>query len=126
MDKNILAFVQHKSDCDHMQPMWHQGPCDCGLYAMLTNLRTVGLSTDVKSTISLLTLYTLLEVCPDLINDWLTTTKTTIPMELFLCKKCGFGLAEKKSDIQGWDGFCSNCGIIGQNQVGDLVFSVAK
>jgi hypothetical protein len=27
----LLAYVQHKYNCDWLQPMWHQGPCDCGL-----------------------------------------------------------------------------------------------
>jgi len=31
----LMTYVQHKPRCDALQPMWHQGPCDCGLVAVL-------------------------------------------------------------------------------------------
>ena len=40
-DPNLVAlfrYVQHKSNCDWMQPMWHKGPCDCGLRALIEQL----------------------------------------------------------------------------------------
>lgn len=123
MDKDILAFVTHKWDCDHLQPMWHQGPCDCGLYALLDKLRATGLSANVRSSISLLTLYTLQEFRPDLMADWAAANKTKLPDVLYLCRKCGYSIAEKQPDIQGWDGYCYNCGMIAQSQVGELAFS---
>jgi len=39
--------------------------------------------------------------------------------QLYKCLKCGGNTAEKQPDIQGWDGYCSKCGMIAQNQVGD-------
>jgi hypothetical protein len=30
--------VQHKYDCDWLQPMWHKGPCDCGLKQLIQQL----------------------------------------------------------------------------------------
>lgn len=123
MDKDILAFVFHKSNCEYLQPMWHQGPCNCGLYALLDKLRSTGLSANVRSSISLLTLYTLMEVCPKLVDDWISTSKTRMPEELYMCRKCSYMIAEKQPDIQGWDGYCHNCGMIAQTQVGELAFS---
>lgn len=122
MDKDVLAFVCHKSNCDYLQPMWHQGPCDCGLYALFDNLRSVGLSTDARSVISLSTLYTLLETCPDLMADWILSRHKTIPLKLYMCKQCRYAIAEKQTDIQGWNGYCHNCGMIAQDQVGEMVF----
>lgn len=123
MDKDILAFVFHKSDCEYLQPMWHQGPCNCGLYALLDKLRSTGLSANVRSSISLLTLYTLMEVYPKLVDDWISTSKTRMPEELYMCRKCSYTIAEKQPDLQGWDGYCHNCGMIAQIQVGELAFS---
>jgi hypothetical protein len=34
----LLRYVQHKYDCDWLQPMWHKGPCDCGLTALIQQL----------------------------------------------------------------------------------------
>jgi hypothetical protein len=34
----LLAYVQHGYDCDWLQPMWHKGPCDCGLTALIQAL----------------------------------------------------------------------------------------
>jgi hypothetical protein len=31
----LLKYVRHDPNCDALQPMWHQGPCDCGLSALL-------------------------------------------------------------------------------------------
>jgi DNA-directed RNA polymerase subunit RPC12/RpoP len=39
----------------------------------------------------------------------------------YWCRKCGQPTAEKQDDIQGWDGYCSNCGMIAQGHVGDAV-----
>jgi len=35
---DLLAYVQHKRNCDALQPMWHKGPCDCGLTALLKQM----------------------------------------------------------------------------------------
>lgn len=118
----ILAFVSHKSNCSHLQPMWHKGPCDCGLYALLTKMRSVGLSTDVRGGRALMTMYTLLKVCPELMADWAITCLMKMPEELYMCRKCGYTIAEKQPDVQGWDGYCHNCGPIAQGQVGALNF----
>lgn len=126
MDTKILAFVAHKWNCDALQPMWHKGPCDCGLYELFDNLRATGLSRHVRSSISLLTLYTLYETCPDLMEDWAVSRKRGIPENLYLCRQCGYSIAEKQPDTQGWDGYCHHCGIIAQTQVGELVFSKVK
>lgn len=40
--------------------------------------------------------------------------------QLYMCLKCGNPTAEKRPDLQGWDGFCSKCGIIAQSQVGEI------
>lgn len=37
----LQEFVQHKSRCDALQPMWDKGPCSCGLTALLNFLRAV-------------------------------------------------------------------------------------
>jgi hypothetical protein len=123
MDKDILAFVFHKSNCDHLQPMWHQGLCDCGLYALLSSLRSIGLSTDARNGTALFTLYMLMKVCPELMADWEVYIKTKMPDSIYRCRKCEHPTAEKQQDIQGWDGFCHNCGMIAQEQVGGLAFS---
>jgi hypothetical protein len=34
----LLRYVQHKSNCDWLQPMWHKGPCDCGLRELIEQL----------------------------------------------------------------------------------------
>lgn len=34
----LLRYVQHKYDCDWLQPMWHKGPCDCGLKELVQQL----------------------------------------------------------------------------------------
>lgn len=46
----------------------------------------------------------------------------------YWCTKCKGPTAEKQDDIQGWDGYCSSCGMIAQSQVGERVdpASVAK
>lgn len=124
MDKDILAFVSHKNNCDYLQPMWHQGPCDCGLTALLDKLRSIGLSTDSRSVTALFTLYLLIKVCPELMADWEASSKTKMPDELYRCHKCGSSTAEKKHDIaMEWEGYCHNCGLIAQDQVGGLAFS---
>lgn len=38
MNPVLLKFVDHHDNCDWLQPMWHQGPCDCGLHATLDAL----------------------------------------------------------------------------------------
>jgi hypothetical protein len=37
--QRLLTFVRHNSNCDWLQPMWHKGPCDCGLFDLLDKLR---------------------------------------------------------------------------------------
>lgn len=27
-------FLRHAYNCDYLQPMWHKGPCDCGLHEL--------------------------------------------------------------------------------------------
>jgi hypothetical protein len=34
----LLDFVSRHWKCDFLQPMWHQGPCDCGLHDLLDKL----------------------------------------------------------------------------------------
>lgn len=34
----LLAFVRHEPNCDALGVMWHQGPCDCGLHALVEKL----------------------------------------------------------------------------------------
>jgi len=34
----LLRYVQHKPNCDWLQPMWHKGPCDCGLTELIKQL----------------------------------------------------------------------------------------
>jgi hypothetical protein len=34
----LLQFVQHKWNCDWLQPMWHKGPCDCGLTDLIKQM----------------------------------------------------------------------------------------
>lgn len=34
----LLRYVQHKYNCDWLQPMWHKGPCDCGLKELIQSL----------------------------------------------------------------------------------------
>lgn len=126
MDKDILAFVAHKWNCDYLQPMWHKGPCTCGLYDLFDKLLSVGLSINTRSIISLATLYQLYEIFPYLMASWENDHKNKVPAELFLCKKCGHYIAEKQPDIQGWDGYCHHCGMIAQSQVGVLMFSRLK
>lgn len=58
----ILAFVRHKYDCDFVQPMWHQGPCDCGLHALFDKLKTTSHYR--------LTLDDVRRANPDLIKAW--------------------------------------------------------
>jgi hypothetical protein len=31
----LMEYVQHKPRCDALQPMWHKGPCSCGLSTLL-------------------------------------------------------------------------------------------
>lgn len=38
MNPVILKFVGHHDHCDWLQPMYHKGPCDCGLHAALDSL----------------------------------------------------------------------------------------
>lgn len=35
---SLLRFVGHRDDCDWLQPMWHKGPCDCGLHDAMAEL----------------------------------------------------------------------------------------
>lgn len=121
IDKDILAFVSHKNNCSHLQPMWHQGPCSCGLYDLFSKLRAIGLSTDTRSNTALFTLYTLMKVCPELMSDWSATSKRRMPDELYRCIKCEHSTVEKPIPV--WDGYCYNCGRIDQSQVGGLAFS---
>lgn len=57
-------------------------------------------------------------------SDWAGIEK--LPREitggeqLYMCLKCGNPTAEKQPDVQGWDGFCSKCGMIAQSQVGEI------
>lgn len=30
----LFKYLGHRNSCDFVQPMWHQGPCDCGLHAL--------------------------------------------------------------------------------------------
>lgn len=48
-----------------------------------------------------------------------TRVKITGGEQLYMCLRCGNPTAEKQPDIQGWDGYCSKCGMIAQSQVGD-------
>lgn len=121
---DILNFVAHKWNCDALQPMWHKGPCDCGLYELFDRLRLVGLSRAVNNRNALTLVYSLYKVAPDLMADWAVSRKRGMPRELYLCNQCGNPTAEKQSDVQGWDGFCHCCGMIAQSQVGEPVFSV--
>lgn len=34
----LLAYVQHKSNCEALDVMWHKGPCTCGLSRLLKNV----------------------------------------------------------------------------------------
>lgn len=34
----LFKYIQHKGNCDWLQPMWHKGPCDCGLTELLKQL----------------------------------------------------------------------------------------
>lgn len=34
----LFKYVQHKYNCDWLQPMWHKGPCDCGLKELIQQL----------------------------------------------------------------------------------------
>ncbi len=36
--ERLIPFIQHKDDCDFVQPMWHQGLCDCGLHKLVRSL----------------------------------------------------------------------------------------
>ncbi len=38
MSPALLKFVDHHDYCDWVQPMWHKGPCDCRLHAVLDSL----------------------------------------------------------------------------------------
>ena len=31
---DLLRFVDHGPRCDFTAPMWHKGPCDCGLFEL--------------------------------------------------------------------------------------------
>lgn len=52
--KELLHFVAHHWKCDYLQPMWHQGPCDCGLYELMDTLPED----------------TLAKMRPELVQDW--------------------------------------------------------
>lgn len=30
----LFKYIGHNDRCDFLQPMWHKGPCDCGLHAL--------------------------------------------------------------------------------------------
>lgn len=119
----LLKYVSHKYNCGNLQPMWHKSSCDCGLYALFDDLWKTAKLADGISTACLNALYTTHIEQPELIKDWIESCKSKLPDRLFICKKCTYPLAEKQDDIQGWDGYCNHCGMIAQNQVGDLVFS---
>ncbi len=34
----LFKYVQHAGNCDWLQPMWHKGPCDCGLTELIKQL----------------------------------------------------------------------------------------
>ena len=123
MNTDIFEFVSHKWNCDAIQPMWHKGPCDCGLYEMLDKLRSTGLSSAPKNREALGLLYSMYKISPDLMTDWAVSRKRGIPEKLYWCLKCGHPTAEKKPDIQGWDGSCHCCGAVAQGAVGELAFS---
>jgi len=38
LTRKLFQFVQHKYNCDWLQPMWHKGPCDCGLKELILQL----------------------------------------------------------------------------------------
>ncbi|HEY6925020.1 MAG TPA: hypothetical protein VI653_16215 [Steroidobacteraceae bacterium] len=38
MSPLLLKFVDHHDNCDWLQPMWHKGPCDCGLHVAIAAL----------------------------------------------------------------------------------------
>lgn len=123
LNKDILAFISHKFNCDILQPMWHKGPCDCGLYALLDKLRSIGFSSHSRSEDALTLLYQLYKTDKDLVEDWLKSNNNRLPDEVFWCLKCGRRTAEKQPDYQGWDGYCHCCGPIAQTQVGVLAFT---
>ncbi len=56
---------------------------------------------------------------------WLTNPFGHAPLfwqqQRFKCLRCGNDTAQKQRDIQGWDGYCSNCGMIAQGEVGEAV-----
>ena len=35
----LLRFVQHGPSCDWLDVMWHKGPCNCGLFKLLDEIR---------------------------------------------------------------------------------------
>jgi hypothetical protein len=46
--KKLLQYVQHSYRCAYLQPMWHQGPCDCGLHDLLAGLADLRLVAELK------------------------------------------------------------------------------
>lgn len=120
MDKKILSFVAHKYDCDITQPMWHKGPCDCGLYDLLDELHRAAFSNLHPINITTLKmLYDLQEASPYLVADWeKNRLSSRLPDILYMCQKCGNPFAEKQEDVYGWDGHCRYCGMIAQVMVG--------
>jgi hypothetical protein len=61
MNSKMLKFVSHRVvrgyACDAVLPMWHEGPCDCGLYEALDEL-----TQDELQELS--------EVSPELVEHW--------------------------------------------------------
>ncbi len=58
------------------------------------------------------------------LTDWgkaISTVEVEGGEQLYKCLKCNGNTAEKQRDIQGWDGYCSKCGMIAQSQVGEPV-----
>ncbi len=121
---DTLRFVYHKWDCDALQPMWHKGPCDCGLYGLLDKLLSTGLSNSSDNKEALVLLYQLYEAHRPIINDWEISNRKKLPIKLYQCSNCKHPTAEKQPDVQGWDGYCHCCGPIPQAMVGELEFSL--
>ncbi len=34
----LFNYIRHDEQCEFTQPMWHQGPCDCGLHDLMDKL----------------------------------------------------------------------------------------
>ncbi len=123
MNKDILKYVSHKYPCIRIQS---ENECTCGLYDRLDEMLSSGLSKHVRSTTSLVTLYTLYETVPEIITDWertrfqssfqLPNNQRELPEQLHLCGVCGYSTAKK-------NGCCYICGEIPIGLIGPLIFS---